>query len=212
MPDSMRDRILAAAVSVLRERGVSQTTTKEIARTAGVAEGSIYNHFAGKTELMAACMADMAGGIRAAMVRLSGRVGEGSVDDNLIELAEAQIAFHLDLLPITGPALGDRELRERLRDPGPEAGGYCEPLFGHAMLTAYLEAEQRAGRLAGYVRPAYLAATIIGACHQYAFVRLLSTPEAMAELGGLPADPAEYAREVVRVVMMGHHPRRARPR
>jgi hypothetical protein len=30
-------------------------------------------------------------------------------------------------------------------------------------------------------------------------------------MAGLPTDPAEYAREIVRTVMMGHHPRCARP-
>ena len=218
MRDSMRDRILAAAVSVMRDRGITSTTTKEIARVAGVAEGSIYNHFANKTALVAACMAEVAGGIREALVRLTGRVGEGTVDDNLAELAEAEIAFFADLLPITGPVLGDPSLREWLRDGGPRTaedrpGGDTPPgpVLGHAVLIAYLEAEQRAGRVAPYARPPYLAATLIGACHQYAFVRLLSPPEAMAEVAGLPADPAEYAREIVGTVMMGHHPRRARP-
>jgi AcrR family transcriptional regulator len=255
----MRDRILAAAVSVMRERGVTSTTTKEIARAAGVAEGSIYNHFANKTELVAACMAEVAGGIREALVRLMGRVGEGTVDDNLAELAEAEIAFFTDLLPITGPVLGDPGLLEWLRHGGPHQDAAQEPsqapasgpdgagngprrtalggvrpedgepagtapparpggdappgpALGHAALIGYLEAEQRAGRLAAYARPPYLAATLLGACQQYAFVRLLTSPETMTTLAGLPADPAEYAREIVRTVMMGHHPRRARPR
>src|SRR3954462_14141646 len=103
MRTSMRDPTLAAAVSVMRERGVTNTTTKEIARAAGVAEGSIYNHFANKTELVAAAMLEVAGGIREALTRLSGRVGQGTVEDNLTELAEAEIAFFADLLPITGP-------------------------------------------------------------------------------------------------------------
>jgi AcrR family transcriptional regulator len=212
----MRDRILAAAVSVMRERGLTGTTTKEIARAAGVAEGSIYNHFANKTELVAACMAEVSGGIREALLRLAGRVGEGTVDDNLAELAEAEIAFFADLLPITGPVLGDPGLREWLRDGGPrraESGDAPPgPVLGHAALIGYLEAEQRAGRLAPYARPPFLAATLIGACHQYAFVRLLTPLETMAEVAGLPTDPAEYAREIVGTVMMGHHPRRARPR
>jgi AcrR family transcriptional regulator len=106
----MRDRILAAAVSVMKERGVTNTTTKEIARAAGVAEGSIYNHFA--TELIAASMAEVAGGIREALARLSQRVGKGTVEDNLTELAEAEITFFTDLLPIAGPVLGDHDLRE----------------------------------------------------------------------------------------------------
>jgi AcrR family transcriptional regulator len=203
---SMRDRILAAAVTVMRDHGVTNTTTKQVARAAGVAEGSIYNHFANKSELIAASMAEVAGGIRDALIRLSGRAGTGTVEDNLAELAEAEVDFFLDLLPITGPMLGDHGLREWLRHgghqdlhdrPGPPPG----PVLGHALLIAYLEAEQRAGRLPADARPVYLAAALIGGCQQYAFVSLLTLPETMAEVAGLPADPAEYARELVRALL-----------
>lgn len=317
MRGSMRDRILAATVSVMRERGVTNTTTKEIARAAGVAEGSIYNHFANKTELVGACMAEVAGGIRDALTRLSGRVGEGTVEGNLAELAEAEIAFFTDFLPIAGPILGDHTLREWLRSGGPQTpaggphmlgggppgtsrsrrqdsrpahapggrppthpdhtapdrtpppgppettrtrpsraqdegpfptspsgpaetadprqfgasprptplgagsgraiggvnaappGGPPEgvppgPVVGHAVVIGYLEAERRAGRLAAGAPAAYLAVALIGACQQYAFVRLLAPPDAMTRLAGLPADPREYAREVVRTVLAGH--------
>jgi AcrR family transcriptional regulator len=215
MPGSMRDRILAAAVAVMRERGLAGTTTKEVARVAGVAEGSIYNHFANKTELIAASMAEVAGGIRGALARLATLAGQNTVEDNLAELAEAEIAFFADLLPITGPVLGDRDLREWLRHGGhhgDQGGTPPGPVLGHAAVIAYLEAERGAGRLAPNARPPYLAALLIGACQQYAFVRLLTPPEAMAEVAGLPADPAEYAREVAHAVMAGHHARRARPR
>ena len=215
MPGSMRDRILAAAVSVMRERGVANTTTKEIARVAGVAEGSIYNHFGNKTELVAASMAEVAGGIRETLARLPERVGRNTVEDNLAELAEAEISFFADLLPITGPVLGDRDLRTWLRDGGPrEAAGDAppDPVAGHAAVIAYLDAERAAGRLAAWAKPPYLAALLLGACQQYAFVRLLTPAEAITGIAGLPADPAEYAREVAHTVMAGHHARRARPR
>ncbi|MGI5225693.1 TetR/AcrR family transcriptional regulator [Actinoallomurus sp. CA-142502] len=214
MSGSMRIRILAAAVSVMRERGVANTTTKEIARVAGVAEGSIYNHFADKTELVAASMAEVAGGIRDALTRLSERVGQNSVEDNLAELAEAQIAFFTDVLPITGAVLGDRDLCARSRDRAPESPDDSPPgpVLSHAAVIAYLEAERDGGRLATWARPPYLAALLIGACQQYALLRLLTPPEAMTEVAGLPADPAEYARQVAHTVMAGHHARRARPR
>ncbi len=205
MRQPMRDRILTAAVSVMRERGVTNTTTKEIARAAGVAEGSIYNHFANKSELIAASMAEVAGGIRDALTRLNSRVGESTVEDNLAELAEAQIAFYADLLPITGPVLGDPSLLDWLRAGGPHQGDGPPPgpAIGHAALIGYLESELAAGRLATGVRPPYLAAALIGACQQYAFVRLFTREETMIGLAGLPADPGEYAREVVRVIMAG---------
>jgi AcrR family transcriptional regulator len=203
---SMRERILTAAVTVMRDHGVTNTTTKQVARAAGVAEGSIYNHFANKSELIAASMAEVAGGIRDALIRLSGRAGTGTVEDNLTELAEAEIAFFLDLLPITGPVLGDHGLRDWLRQgghqdlhdrPGPPPG----PVLGHALLIAYLEDEQRAGRLPADTQSAYLAAALIGGCQQYAFVSLLTLPETMAEVAGLPAEPGEYARGLVRTLL-----------
>jgi AcrR family transcriptional regulator len=254
MHGAMRDRILAAAVSVMKQRGVTNTTTKEIARAAGVAEGSIYNHFANKTELIAASMREVAGGIRDALTRLSKRVGESTVEENLTELAEAEITFFTELLPITGPVLGNHDLREWLRRGGPHAGTATDtatdvarprrqdtgqagpgpgapsgpgmsgtpdmpgpgvpggpgggpalgPVLGHVVLIDYLEAERRAGRLVADARPPYLAAALIGACQQYAFVRLLTPPETMSGLAGLPQDPGEYAREVVRAILAGH--------
>lgn len=199
----MRQRILTAAASVLRERGFAETTTKEIARAAGISEGSIYNHFASKTDLIAATMGEIAGGVREAMARLQGQVGKRTLEDNLAELAEAQIGFFLDLLPITGPTLGDRELRAWLRDGGPDPDSAAPrgPVLGHAGLIAYLDAEQGAGRLAADAKPAYVAAALIGACQQYAFLSLLTRPEVIATLARLPGDASEYAHDVVRTIL-----------
>lgn len=205
----MRERILAAAVTVMRESGVTNTTTKEVARVAGVAEGSIYNHFANKTELIAASMAQITSGIRAAGATLFGQVGQGTLEDNLTAYAEVAIGFFGDLLPIIGPAMGDRGLLDWLRHGGPRQdsgpgqgeGVAPGPVLGHAGLIGYFEAEQRAGRLARGDAPPYLAAVLLGACQQYAFLTLLTRPEAVASVARLPADPGEYARRVVRLVL-----------
>jgi AcrR family transcriptional regulator len=207
----MRDRILAAAVAVMRERGVTNTTTKEVARVAGVAEGSIYNHFANKTELIAASMAEVASGMREALSTLFGQVGQGSLEDNLAAYAEVAIGFFGDLLPITGPAMGDRDVLAWLRQGGPHrddggspgsaAGPAPGPVLGHAGLIGYLEAEQRAGRLPATAPPPQLAAVLLGACQQYAFLRLFTEPEVIVAIARLPADPGTYAREIVRLVL-----------
>jgi AcrR family transcriptional regulator len=44
--------ILAAAAQVFAEKGYSSTTTKEIADAADVAEGTLYNYFNGKREIL----------------------------------------------------------------------------------------------------------------------------------------------------------------
>jgi AcrR family transcriptional regulator len=46
-----KQQILEAALSVFSEKGFAQATTAEIARMAGVAEGTIYNYFPSKREL-----------------------------------------------------------------------------------------------------------------------------------------------------------------
>lgn len=47
-----RAQILEAATRVFAEKGFHRATTKDIARAAGIAEGTIYTYFAGKTDLL----------------------------------------------------------------------------------------------------------------------------------------------------------------
>ncbi|MEV4005440.1 helix-turn-helix domain-containing protein [Actinomadura sp. NPDC049753] len=115
----MRDRILAAAVTVIQARGIVAATTKEIARTAGVSEGSLYNHFANKTALFAAALAEVTGTARTAMTGLAGSVGQNTVEENLTRLATEMVRFYGELLPMTGPVLADPELIAWLRSDGP---------------------------------------------------------------------------------------------
>ncbi|MCK6628084.1 MAG: TetR/AcrR family transcriptional regulator [Anaerolineae bacterium] len=51
-----RTQILLGAAKVFAEKGYHKATTKEIAQTAGVAEGTIYNYFNNKRELLLAMM------------------------------------------------------------------------------------------------------------------------------------------------------------
>lgn len=55
-----RNQILDAAAAVFAEKGFHRTTTKEIASTAGVSEGTIYNYFAGKEDLLIGIMTRLA--------------------------------------------------------------------------------------------------------------------------------------------------------
>lgn len=53
--DNMTDKqikILAAAIDVFAEKGYANTSTKEIAEKAGVAEGNIFNKFVNKRGLL----------------------------------------------------------------------------------------------------------------------------------------------------------------
>jgi AcrR family transcriptional regulator len=54
MTEARRAQILMGAAQVFAEKGYHQATTKEIAKAAGVSEGTIYNYFANKRELLVA--------------------------------------------------------------------------------------------------------------------------------------------------------------
>ncbi|MDM8530711.1 TetR/AcrR family transcriptional regulator [Anaerolineales bacterium HSG25] len=55
-----RNQILQGAAQVFAEKGFHKATTKQIAKTAGVSEGTIYNYFKNKRELLFALL-DMVG-------------------------------------------------------------------------------------------------------------------------------------------------------
>ena len=54
--DERREQILAAAVSLFATHGFSGTTTKEIAKAAGVSEAMVFRHFANKDALYGAIL------------------------------------------------------------------------------------------------------------------------------------------------------------
>ncbi|MBC7900622.1 MAG: TetR/AcrR family transcriptional regulator [Saprospiraceae bacterium] len=56
--DKRREQILHTAVSLFSQRGFSGTTTKEIARVAGVSEAMVFRHFSTKSELYDAILGD----------------------------------------------------------------------------------------------------------------------------------------------------------
>jgi len=58
--DERREQIIRTAVELFSKRGFSGTTTKEIARAAGVSEAIIFRHFATKDELYGAILEDKA--------------------------------------------------------------------------------------------------------------------------------------------------------
>ena len=58
--EARRNQILDAAATVFAAKGFHRATTKEIARTAGVSEGTIYNYFANKSDLLIGIMTRLA--------------------------------------------------------------------------------------------------------------------------------------------------------
>jgi AcrR family transcriptional regulator len=49
--EQTKERILAAALALFREKGLEGTTTKEVSKKAGIAEGTLFNYFKTKEDL-----------------------------------------------------------------------------------------------------------------------------------------------------------------
>ena len=70
-----RERIIDAARAVMLNKGLVRATTKEIARAAGLSEGTLYNHFANKEDLFLCTLNELPSGFVSLMRGLQERVG-----------------------------------------------------------------------------------------------------------------------------------------
>jgi AcrR family transcriptional regulator len=119
-----REAILQAAAELFAERGFHATTTSEVARRAGVAEGTIFHHFQTKEGILLylfeRIMEDYARGLRSILQGASSG----------LEALEGMIAFHFRF----GRERSE-ELRVVMRDfPQNLMGGdspYGEKVRGH---------------------------------------------------------------------------------
>ena len=56
--DLRREQILRTAIELFSKKGFAGTTTKEMARAAGVSEAMVFRHFAKKTDIYDAILSD----------------------------------------------------------------------------------------------------------------------------------------------------------
>lgn len=61
--NSSRQRVLAAAQKVLADSGVARLRVSAVAREAGIAQGAMYRHFAGREDLIVAAILDSVGSL-----------------------------------------------------------------------------------------------------------------------------------------------------
>jgi AcrR family transcriptional regulator len=163
-----REEILAAAGRIMRAEGYARATTKAIAREAGFSEAALYKHFQDKTEIFLGVLAELLPGLAALIQRLEELAGERTVRANLEEVAATAIAFYAETFPVAMSLYSTRDLLAAHRDRVRELGaGPRVPLDG---VARYLEAERRLGRIGSDADPAAMAALLLGACFQEAFL------------------------------------------
>nr|WP_281174703.1 TetR/AcrR family transcriptional regulator [Cryptosporangium arvum] len=166
--------MLDAAVAVMRERGLAHATTKEIARAAGFSEATLYKHFTDKTELFVQVLSERLPRFVPIVKQLS--PGAGTVLENLRTVAASAIEFYTDSFPISGSIFAEPKVLDAHRVGLRRTGS--GPHKANESLTAYLSAEQELGRIGADADPATLAALLLGACFQHAFLRQFADDDA----------------------------------
>ncbi|MBV9228537.1 MAG: TetR/AcrR family transcriptional regulator [Chloroflexi bacterium] len=162
-----RQHILDATERIIQTKGFARVTTREIAREAGCAEGTLYKHFASKEDLFLAVIQQNLPNV-IETVR-EDRVGTRTISANLEEIALAVINYYEQLIPMTVSFFADTELLARHRAWMHEQGTGPQRL--HERVAGYIAAEQYIGRLNEAVNPLNIAILLLGSCFQYAFNR-----------------------------------------
>jgi AcrR family transcriptional regulator len=163
----LRDKIIEAAEQVIRTNGLSKTTTKEIARIAGCSEGSLYNHFQSKEDLFIQIMKRHLQVYLAVLLKLPGRKGTRTVKENLEEITLAALNFfHLSIV-MTASMFTEPDFLARHRQDFQQRNE--GPHRSNEIVTIYVLAEQKIGRVNSDINPRSMADLLLGACFQHAF-------------------------------------------
>lgn len=157
-PSGGREAILGAALDLLRERGASRLTTREVAARAGVSEGSVFYHFTDRTGLLTAVIEHSMRNLLNLAAEPAGR----TVRETLLAFITGVERFLDEGLVALVAAQSDAELRTGFagflaeRDFGPHRGV--------AMLAGYLREQQAAGAVRTDVDCDAIAFLVVGSC------------------------------------------------
>jgi AcrR family transcriptional regulator len=200
---ALREHLIDAAERLLAQSPISTITTREIARTAGVSDGVLYNYFADKNELMLAALLRQYGSLAERFYAQVPKAGVGTIEDNLTTLADGLLALAAEVIPMIAGLLSDPPLLHRLfeamhREPlGPQQ--LAEPL------ARYLADEQRLGRVSAKVDPHTVTWLILGPTAMLALASHLGSPG--RTLGSpIPLDPSGQMRPLVAALIAGLRP------
>jgi len=186
----VREQLFSAADRLLVSGGPGALTTRAITSEAGVANGVLHRHFHDLDTFLAEFAADRLQAIADSAAGLPSRAGHGTITGNLTDATLALFgssALALMNLVAARPALGTA--LEHVSTAGSGLGD-VEKHF-----AAYLEAEQKLGRIAADTDTDTLAFALLGSVHH-----LMMTNQ--AGLSDLP----QRVRRIVEALAAGMRP------
>lgn len=121
-----RSRILQAAADLFARQGYDATTTRDLARAAGIATGTLFNYFAAKEQIVAALAAEAVSAAHAELERLDPQ--PQTFDEQLFGLIARELRHLRPYRTILRPVL---DLGLRQSSDGPlEAADFWEQHAG----------------------------------------------------------------------------------
>lgn len=195
---SLREHLISAAERVVRRKGFARITVREIASEAGVADGTLYNHFRDKEELLVEAILRHLSVIEDMFRELSKQAGAGTVAGNLESLATAVLDFEWETVPLLSSLHTEPVLLKRLHSKF-----HSEKIGPHGArreVSNYLREEQRLGRVDRNVDPDAVAMLLVGTLHDLLFARHMLGDNA----GGAAAS---LVPKLVETLMHGIDPR-----
>ena len=163
-----RERILFAAQRVIQDKGLARTTVREIAAAADLSEGALYKHFDGKSEIFLSMLRHSPTDYIQFMAGLPARAGRSTLESNLADFGRRSMEFHGLTLPIAVSLFAEPVLLAEYQQVMRESSG--GPHKAVELLTGYLDAEQRLGRVGPEARTSAAASMLAGACFNQSFI------------------------------------------
>jgi AcrR family transcriptional regulator len=173
---STKSRIVDAAEKIISKRGLARATTKEIAKTAACAEGTLYVHFRNQMQIFAAVFERRLPAAADALKTLQAQAGKGDVTDNLVAALLGVAKFLEEVMPILAGALADPALGKAFRATWSEFGFGPENFI--VRLTSFVRSEQERGRIPSGTKAEIASEALVGFLFYSAFtVNLLKAGE-----------------------------------
>lgn len=182
-----RNQLIETALKLFAEKGMEHTTVKDIAETAGVAQGLLYHYFRGKEELLWAIVGKYNPAME--MSQVFSAAADRPARDVLLEAATRAYALLSERKDVARIVL-----REIFVRPEMQQGLRMAQAIGLGILTRYLDARIAAGELRPH-NPDVSARMLIGSI-------------VASYVTGAPAEP--FLREIVDNLLVGieAHPAR----
>jgi AcrR family transcriptional regulator len=166
-PAGGREAILAAALELLRERGIARVTSRDVAALAGVSEASVFYHYKDRAGLLKAVFED---GLRPLQqLAAEGALAGVDLHEALSRYGATLEEFLHQALPVIAAAQSDVALRDVMAEYMTEQN--LGPHRGVRALGDYFASEQSAGRVRAGVDPSAAAMMFVGACNTRALQR-----------------------------------------